>query len=158
MAVVVLWAAMILIGLALPVQSTLETALRARHGGSGRHKHSPVVLEGVVPANFDGVTGSIVFQPSCLKGYNMITINMFGLQMRAYYWDIHTVVGKLNPLDYCSNAGPFFVGPRNRQDGALSTRLGNWGSENNIVNRIYLDNSTDLTGKYSIQNQLLLYG
>jgi len=114
------------------------------------------VYSATIPANTDGVSGSVTFQKSCDKGFTQVTVNVLGLLQRAYYWDIRTVSGKLNPSDLCSNVGPLFVGPKLQPVGALSTRLGSWGSENNIVSRTYLDNVISLSGKLSIVRKLLV--
>ena len=128
----------------------------ARELKQTKKKPKTHVLRATMPPNTNGVTGFVEFEPSCLKDYTMVTVNMFGLNELAYLWNIYTVSGKLNQANLCANVGTRFVGPKGRQDGSISTRLGNWGCEDNIVNRIYLDNSTDVSGKYSIENKLLV--
>lgn len=103
------------------------------------------------------INGTITFEQSCLKGYVMVTVNLNGLNQNIGVWDVHTSPASTKPgVDPCSTVGARLVGLDNRQDGALSDRLGSFQVELQVFNRNYLDNSILLNGPTAITGRSLV--
>lgn len=104
------------------------------------------------------INGTITFAQSCVKNMVMVTVNVNGLNGIVGAWDVHTSPASTKPgVDPCSTVGARFVGQKNRQDGALSDRLGSFATDLQVFNRNFLDDSITLNGPFAVTGRSLVF-
>ena len=116
--------------------------------GKGRYLKKSTRISGATfsgPGS-NGVTGTIMFENTCMKGYKKVTINLQGLQGEAGAWDLHE-----DPVPFngdCTATGPRYR-PKGNPIGDLSARMGPFTGLYSIENRVLLDSEYQHSGKIS---------